>query len=328
MRIFKCPNCSVSVVFQNLFCIGCGTNLYWDPAAQAFIANVMPCSNRDAIACNWPATGNDGGFCFACEMTDVIPDTFHEDNLMLWAEAESSKRRALATLGRWGWFTPNDPGPLPAFHMLSEEDRYGERNVVMAHNRGLITINVTEANLVERVERGLALGEKLRTMVGHFRHEMAHFLFERLRPVPGFLSGFRDLMGDENADYGAALKAYYRDGPPADWNLRFITEYASAHPHEDWAESVTHLLHLTDITDSAVAVGWRSPMLSDLTYDAYADADTERLLEYGTYFSMATNHINRAVGVHDLYPFVLTPGIKDKLAFVHGWIRAVPQPPA
>jgi hypothetical protein len=205
--------------------------------------------------------------------------------------------------------------------MLSEATSRGERNVVMAHDSGTITINVTEADVVELTERREQLGEKLRTMVAHFRHEIAHFLFERLSRDEQFLSEFRALMGDEREDYGAALARYYETGPAAGWEANHITRYATSHPHEDWAETLTHLQHLTDITDSAVSVGWRSPLLEDMAYDAYAEADTDRLLELGVHFSIAVNHINRSIGLGDIYPFVLTDGIREKLKFVHRHIR-------
>jgi hypothetical protein len=321
MDVFRCPSCSSIVFYPNLSCGACGANLGWDPASHHFVTAGSFCSNRQTIGCNWISWRSEGGLCWSCDMTEVVPDAFPANNVELWSEAELAKRRVLTTLGRWGWFTANDPGPLPQFHLLSEETRYGDRDVVMAHDCGMITINVTEADLSERIERGEQLGEKLRTMTGHFRHELAHFLFERLSRTEGFLEAFRAIMGDERADYGAALTSYYQNGPPPGWENYYITRYASAHPHEDWAETVTHLLHLTDITDSAVAVNWRSHVFDGSEYDVYAETDTDRLIELGSYFSMAVNHINRSIGRPDLYPFVLRPKIREKLAFVHQSIR-------
>jgi len=320
VRIYRCPACAQTVFHPNTACDGCGARLHWDPGADAFLAGGTDCANRGEIGCNWAAPGP-GALCHACAMTVVIPDTFHGDNRALWTEAEASKRRVLATIGRWGWFAPSDPGPMPRFRMLSEATRHGATDVVMAHSEGLITINVTEADLVERLERAEEFGERLRTMTGHFRHELAHFLFERLRDRPGFLEAVRALMGDERSDYPAALARYHADGPPPGWASAHITRYAAAHPHEDWAETVTHLLHLTDILDSAVAAGMAPPGLAEPAYDAYAEPDPDRLIALGLEVSLAVNHINRSVGRQDLYPFVLTPAVRAKLAFVHGWIQ-------
>lgn len=320
MRLFECPSCRAAVTFTNTACLSCGNDLVFDIEREAFVSGADPCKNRSAIGCNWKAGAGEASLCWSCAMTAVIPDTFHGENVSLWAESESAKRQVLATLGRWGWFTPSDTGQLPVFHMLSEATSRGPSNVVMAHDRGTITINVMEADIVERVERRENLGEKLRTMVGHFRHEIAHFLFERLSEHPEFVKAFRALMGDEREDYGEALKRYYENGPPANWEQNFVTAYASSHPHEDWAESVTHILHLTDMIDCAVAMKWQSPHLTDMTYDPYKEADGERIVELGSYFGMAVNHINRSVGVGDIYPFVLNDAVRGKLAFVHSWL--------
>ncbi|MEM7496386.1 MAG: putative zinc-binding metallopeptidase [Pseudomonadota bacterium] len=327
MRVFRCPSCPATVVFANSQCLSCGTELLYDPEQGRFVDNGAPCANRAEIGCNWRAEGDGGadGLCRSCAMTEVIPDTFHGDNCTLWAEAELAKRRVLENLGRWGWFMAADRGLRPRFHMLSEEAARGEEHVTMGHADGLITINVTEADILQRIERGLALGEKLRTMVGHFRHELAHFLFDRLTAAPSFTDAFRALMGDERTDYAAALQAHYKNGPPAGWEARCITPYASAHPHEDWAETVTHLLHLADITDSAVAAGLRSDALEP-GYDAYADEDAERVISRGSHVAISVNHINRAMGIGDIYPFVLTSGVREKLAFAHRWLRTAPQP--
>ena len=320
MRLFSCPACGAQLVFQNTDCLNCGAAVAWDQARRDFAAEVAFCANRATIDCNWPAAPG-AALCRACAMTETIPDTFLAENVRLWAEAERAKRRVLASLGRWGWFDAADVGPQPVFHMLSEESSQGFHRVVMAHDRGEITINVTEANLAERVERGLALGEKLRTMNGHFRHELAHFLFERLRGREGFLPAFRDLMGDESADYAAALQRHYDQGAPAGWAATHVTEYAAAHPHEDWAETVAHLLHLTDLADSFVSVDWPGVTYDAPGYDPYAEPDAQRLIEFGAAISIGANHMTRSVGLIDVYPFVLTEGVRGKLAFAHRWLR-------
>ncbi|MGF1500173.1 MAG: putative zinc-binding metallopeptidase [Paracoccaceae bacterium] len=324
MRVFRCPACRSAVFPHDLACGACGAALVWSVDAAGFAAEAMHCANRDEINCNWAAPAP-GALCWACEMTEVIPDTFHGRNLSLWTEAERAKRQVLAGLGRWGWFRPDDPGPLPSFRMLSEETRDGRRNVVMAHNRGIITINVVEADLAERIDRRLALGEKMRTMTGHFRHELAHLIFERLSADQRFLAEFRERMGDERLDYVQALQVYYDTGPPPGWESDYITRYASAHPHEDWAETAAHVMHLTDIIDSAAAIGLCPAGQTLADYDAYAEREAGRIVALGTQLSIAVNHINRSIGIGDLYPFVLRDGVREKLAFVHGWLAAGPR---
>ena len=307
MRIFSCPNCDAPVNFANTECLNCGQALHYDIAAQDFVAGGADCVNRPAIGCNWIA-GEDG-YCWSCAMTSVIPETVEGDNQLHWAKTEAAKRRVLATLGRWGWFNPADPGRLPEYRMLSEVTSDGPSDVLMAHGDGVITINVTEADVLERLERREDLGEKLRTMIGHIRHETAHFLFVRLLDVPGFDKAFRDLMGDERTDYAAALDRHYSNGPPDGWTETHITPYAASHPHEDWAETVAHLLHLVDIIDCAVAAGWTMAE-APAGYDPYAEADGERVITLGAEYALGVNHINRSIGLGDIYPFVLTDGVQ------------------
>ena len=79
------------------------------------------------------------------------------------------------------------------------------------------------------------------------------------------------------SDYGEALQRHYGNGPPAGWEQHYLTGYASAHPHEDWAETAAHLLHLTDIADSFVAAGLDAPDLPATDWDPYAEPDAARL---------------------------------------------------
>ncbi len=332
MELFRCPACGARLFFRNTRCGGCGAALAFDPDARVFLAlggDVALCANRAAIACQWradpPAEGaSEGALCRACAMTRTIPDPQAEDSAALWAEAEDAKRWVLANLMRWGLFGPKDPHPAPIFDMLAEKP--GEA-VTMGHADGVVTINVAEADPAIREARRAQLAERYRTMTGHFRHEIGHLLFTRLSGAPGFLDAFRALFGDERADYAAALQAHYaapRDGnaapPPG-----FLTDYAAAHPHEDWAETLAHYLHLVDICDSAAHAGLGGLVLDPVggaAFDAYESGPVTPLLDAAGALSVALNHVNRAMGLADLYPFVLTPPIREKLGFAHDWIRA------
>lgn len=321
MKIHDCPSCSAPLAFESLSC-HCGADVAYDPDSDRFTPLFTGCANREEIGCNWVADVS-GPLCRSCAMTAVIPDTFHGENLGLWAESERAKRWVLANLARWGWFVSRDTGPRPVFHLLAEATGQGAVPVTMGHAGGVVTINVMEADAAERTQRRLQLGERLRTMIGHFRHELGHyFFFERLAPQYGFTDRFRMLFGDEREDYAAALAKHYSDGPPGHWNERHVTPYASSHPHEDWAETFAHLMHLTDITDSFAAAGLAAPDLPEPNYDAYAEQDAERLVTIGAGLGIALNHVNRSMGLQDIYPFVLTPVIREKLAFVSRWMHS------
>jgi len=146
-------------------------------------------------------------------------------------------------------------------------------------------------------------------------------LWWRLSLRDDFLDAFRAMFGDERANYPVALQRHYHEGPPPGWKLSFLTSYASSHPHEDWAETTAHLLHLTDITDSFVAAGLSSPELPSRGWDPYSEPDSERLIQVAASLATGVNHVNRSMGLSDLYPFVLSDVARRKLAFVHDWLR-------
>ncbi len=315
MRVFSNPLGAGSLWFDNLATAD-GTPVAYDPQARAFLPMPPFCANREVIGCNWIAP-EQGAFCRSCAMTALAPDTSIQDAIPNWAQTEAAKRWVLDNLGRWNWFRPEDPGTRPVFHMLAE----GPTPVAMGHANGVVTISVAEADEVLRTTRREALEEPYRTMIGHMRHEISHMLWWRLSLRADFLEAFRAVFGDEREDYQAALQRHYGNGPPPDWRQRFITTYASAHPHEDWAETAAHLLHLTDITDSIAAARFSSPDLPYPGWDAYSEPDAVRLVRIAASLVAGVNHINRSMGLSDIYPFALSDATRSKLAFVHDWLR-------
>ncbi|MBS3805494.1 MAG: putative zinc-binding metallopeptidase [Oleiphilaceae bacterium] len=315
MRVFSNPVGSGTLWFDNLTTAD-GTPVAYDPQAREFLPMPPFCANREIIGCNWIAPKKDA-FCRSCAMTALAPDKSIPNAMPNWAQTEAAKRWALDNLGRWHWFRPEDPGAPPVFNMLAE----GATPVPMGHVAGQVTISVAEVDPVLRVTRREALEEPYRTMIGHMRHEIAHMLWWRLSLREDFLDAFRAMFGDERADYPTALQRHYHDGPPPGWKLGFLTSYASSHPHEDWAETTAHLLHLTDITDSFVAAGLSSPELPHPGWDPYTEPDADRLIHVAASLVPGVNHINRSMGLEDLYPFVLSEAARRKLAFVHDWLR-------
>lgn len=315
MQIFSCPACHGPVQFTDLTCT-CGAEVAFDPAAQSMIAADAPCRNRLAAQCNWTAPGGD--LCPSCAMTRTIPDLAPAANLSRWIQVEAAKRWVLACLMRLDWFTATDPGPRPVFDLMAEDTADGPVYVITGHEDGVITLNASEADASLRTARAEALGESYRTLIGHVRHEMAHFLHYRLQSDAHFIDSFRTVFGDERADYDAALMAHYNQPqPPGD---QFITAYATAHPHEDWAETTAHLLHLLDIDDSVSAAGL-SLAGSTGGADPYTAPNLADLLGRSAAQARALNHVNRCMGLSDLYPFTLTAPVRDKLAFVHRHLR-------
>ena len=193
--------------------------------------------------------------------------------------------------------------------------------------RSVRQVGSDEEQLCRAAERGarrIMLQERYRTLLGHFRHEIGHLVFLRLSGQAGFLEAFRALFGDERADYAKALKQHYAGDPPQDWDETHLTRYATAHPHEDWAETFAHFLHLVALTASAEGADLSSPALSTAGpgFDVYKATRPEPFLTIGAELSVALNHVTRAIGLPDPYPFVLTNETREKLAFVQSWIRA------
>lgn len=315
MRVFTNPVGPGALWFNNLATAD-GVPVAYDPQARAFLPMPPFCVNRTVIGCNWIAPA-EGALCRSCAMTAVAPDTSIPNAIANWAEAEAAKRWVIDNLGRWHWFRPEDPGARPVFHMLAE----GAIPVAMGHVGGTVTISVAEVDPVLSVTRREALDESYRTMIGHLRHEVAHMLWWRLSLREDFMVAFRSVFGDERADYAAALQRHYHDGPPLGWRSTFLTSYASAHPHEDWAETAAHLLHLVDVTDSFAAAGLSSAGFPPAGWDPYAEPDAGRLISVAADLVAAINHVNRSMGLSDLYPFVLSATAIHKLAFVHDWLR-------
>lgn len=315
MQVFDNPVGAGSLWFDNLTTAD-GTPVAYDPQARAFLPTPPFCANRARIGCNWIAP-EEGAFCRSCAMTALAPDPSIENAIPNWAQTEAAKRWVLDNLGRWQWFRPEDPGTRPVFHMLAD-------NVTpapMGHVEGVVTISVTEADEVVRTTRREQLNEPYRTMIGHMRHEIAHMLWWRLSLRDDFLDAFRTMFGDEREDYGEALTRHYQNGPPSDWEQRFLSTYASAHPHEDWAETTAHLLHLTDLADSFVAAGLSSQDLPSPGWKPYTETDSEQLIHVAATVAVGINHVNRSMGLPDLYPFMLAGATHRKLAFVHDWLR-------
>ena len=119
------------------------------------------------------------------------------------------------------------------------------------HADGVITINLAEADDAERERRRHQMSELYRTLLGHFRHEIGHYYWDRLIADTPQLEEFRRIFGDERRDYAAALARLLCQRRAADWSEHFISAYASAHPWEDFAETWAHYFHMIDTLETA-----------------------------------------------------------------------------
>ncbi len=193
------------------------------------------------------------------------------------------------------------------------------------HADGVITLDLAESDDDQRERRRVQMGEPYRTLLGHLRHEIGHFYFPLLTGNDAALTVARRLFGDEREDYQAALDRHYAQGPPQGWAREHVSAYATMHPSEDWAETFAHVLHLRDTLQTAAAYGVRvdgptgRPDLHAEPVDAGAGG-LRAMLDDWLGLTYALNAVNRSLGFDDLYPFVLSPPVIDKLAFVDGLI--------
>jgi len=340
MKLFSCPHCSGRLYFENAQCLNCGSRVLYDPEASLFALagdEFQPCTNAKECACNWAAQPG-GLFCRACVLNKTIPDLTIEGNRERWVRVEAAKRRAIYSLLAFGL----DVGPKAApgdeiglaFDFLADplvgNEPTGE-HVLTGHDNGLITLNVVEADSSEREKMRAEMGENYRTLLGHFRHELGHYYWDRLvRDDPWPLERFHALFGDESEDYEEALKRHYAQGAPADWEQRHISAYAASHPWEDWAETFAHYLHITDTLEMVRSLDLPLGQLDTDAGDDLPDGDQgqpppdrqppepfEKTLARWLVLSEASNSINRCMGLPDLYPFVISPAVACKLDFVH-----------
>ena len=366
MKTFHCQHCGQAVFFENVQCLKCGSRLAFLPD-RLNMAALEPVPEQDGVwrprvrgnrkpaigqyrlcqnattqnACNFAVPAADpNSLCAACRLTRVLPDLSQPGNMERWYRLEAAKRRLFYTLAKLGLLTPTPPDGQadgPIFEFLA--DLPGQQ-VMTGHSQGLITLNVAEADDAERVKRKVEMREPYRTLLGHFRHESGHYYWDRLVQEGGRLDAFRQVFGDERADYGQALRAHYaRGGTIPDWQDNYVSAYATAHPWEDWAETWAHYLHMVDLLETAAAYNTRVSIpgqgveLDEVINPLETGApEFDMLVEQWVPLTLLVNSLNRSLGQEDAYPFALSPGALDKLRFVHdviGESRANPrQPPA
>jgi hypothetical protein len=355
MKLFECQHCGQLLYFENTRCERCRHVLGYLPDSavlsalredggrwRPLAAPERPfrfCANARYAACNWlvPADGPDA-FCRACRHNRTIPDLGPPAHLLRWQRLEAAKHRLVYGLIRLDLplvsKVENAESGL-AFDFLADcgATSPDAPQVMTGHAGGLITINIAEADDAERERVRRDNLEPYRTLLGHFRHEVGHYYWERLVRDGLWLEAFRTLFGDERQDYGAFLQAHRDEGPAPDWQERFVSSYASAHPWEDFAETWAHYLHIVDTLETAAAFGLRvrpkvghDPALTmDIDFDPYRQSDFDALIGAWLPLAYAVNSLNQSMGQPEFYPFVLAPMVMGKLRFIHGLIaqRAV-----
>ncbi|MDQ1393065.1 MAG: hypothetical protein QOF30_2042 [Acidimicrobiaceae bacterium] len=351
MRAFGCPRCGQLVYFENVECLRCRAGLGFNPetreivrVADAAEASVLPtasrCANRFLAGCNWILPNPDSGeLCRSCHLTRTRPGNAElagdPQVLGRFVRAEAAKRRLVFQLLELRLplvSRHEDPTLGLAFDFLVKQ----ADPITIGHADGVITIDLAESDDAYRERMRVQLGEPYRTMLGHLRHEVGHYYWQVLvSERSGVVEGFRSRFGDERGDYQQALERHYDKGPTPGWADDHVSVYAAAHPWEDWAETWAHYLHIRDTLQTAASHGVivAGPRFAhppaDVSVDPQQDPSLrarptmdaqenfDEILGDWLPLTYALNAINRSMGKDDLYPFVLSPKVVEKLRFVH-----------
>jgi hypothetical protein len=330
MRRFAC-DCGSPVYFENDFCISCSSALGYDPRRSDMVTladwgggvyrdllgnQFRYCQNAvDYAVCNWLRPANsEHSLCEACRFNRTVPNQSAPENQQRWLILERAKKRLFYTLAQLnlplinGWDDPQRGLLMDFVEDARTSNVFPETFVTTGYLGGVITINALEADDVARAAVAEEMKESYRTVLGHMRHESGHYYWSLLNPGTELLEDFRDLFGDEQADYGEALERHYQQGPPPDWSNSYISIYASSHPNEDWAECWGHYLHIYDALETAYAYQLLGSQPAHMSM-------AERLRAWSR-ISLMLNELNRSVGRGDAYPFVINEFVAEKLDFI------------
>ncbi|MGX1173991.1 zinc-binding metallopeptidase family protein [Pseudomonas sp. R151218B TE3479] len=347
-KVWSC-RCGQSLFFRNSQCLACLAALGYQPE-QSRLSSLQPaeqpgtwtldadpqaglfrrCANLDTpAACNWllPENGRDT-LCIACSLNRTIPDLSIPENPERWRKVETAKRRLVAQLITFG--LPVIPKTVDeniglAFDFIGVDP--DGKSPMTGHASGLITLDIKEADDAHREYVRQQMREPYRTLLGHFRHEVGHYYWDRLIANSHWLEAFRELFGDERASYAEALERHYQQGAPLDWQTRYVSAYATMHPWEDWAETWAHYLHMMDAVDTALGFGMSAremdfdyqPFPPETLYDAEHAGGAAFLSFVNAWIELAgmLNELSRSMGQPDFYPFVVPAAVITKLHFIH-----------
>lgn len=340
MKIFQCGNCNHPLFFENIRCENCGHQagyqdrgrkmLTFDPSGLSFISDVEHigykfCKNKEYDVCNWLLEKDDPHeYCTACQLNRTVPNLSDEENFEKWRNLEVAKHRLIYQLQKLGLNVPrkmNNENGLCFDFIESRNDP----NIMTGHTDGVVTILLKEADPSTREKIREEMGEPYRTLIGHLRHEVGHYFWERLVAVDDeLLNEFRALFGDEQENYSDALQKHYQNGAPENWQDSYISQYATSHPWEDWAETWAHYLHIMDMVETAHFFKLKADPLHstpamkiESAPDPYEVDNFSEVIEFCIPLSFAVNSLNRSMGLPDVYPFVINSAVIQKMTFIH-----------
>ncbi len=340
MQAFHCSVCGQLLFFDNSSCLKCGSPLGFDVRDRRLVALVRVqddptqveradgtrgrfrrCANQLVARCNWLVPADDPGtLCRSCRLTSVRPNDSETEAMVAFADAEGAKRRLIDQVLALGLPLIDraiDPVRGVTFELLSARGQA----VTTGHQAGVITLDLSESDDAHREFVRQQLGEQYRTVLGHLRHEIGHYVWPLLVVETGRVDEFRALFGDERQSYEVALDRHYQTSRSTTWSSTHVSQYATMHPWEDWAETFAHYLHIRDGLETADAFGIdvADPSRSggDRAWPTVEATEMGGIIRRWLGLTLALNAMSRAIGESDLYPFVLSSVVVDKLDLVH-----------
>ena len=345
MQTFHC-RCGNTLFYENTHCLACQSEVGWCPACSNIVAiesldnggyrcthpgcdtALMKCHNYAVEnVCNRLVVmehGQADTLCDCCRYNEVIPDLNIAGHRERWAALEAAKRRLFHTLDllKLPHGTKDDDIAVPlSFSFMADalpdqglwRSTAKTEKVYTGHAAGHITINIKEADDVERERLRVDMNESHRTLIGHFRHEIGHYYWDVLVKDRDE-ENCRAVFGNHHRPtYAEALERYYQQGAPSDWPNRFISAYATMHPWEDFAETFAYYLDMVAVLNTALHMG-----ITPVEYDGSLESMLIAFHQVG----MAVNELNRDMGLLDLAPGVLAPAVREKLAYLHRIVQA------
>lgn len=286
------------------------------------------CENSQHHVCNWLVETPDT-LCEACQLNRHIPNLGRVKQRDAWQKLELAKHRLVYSLIKLNLPILNkneDPEDGLSFDFISEENTVPDNaQSTTGHALGQVTINASEASSSDREQMREDMKESYRTLIGHFRHEVGHYYWDQLiAEDEADLANYRALFGDERESYADALQKHY-ENPVQNWQDNFVSAYASSHPWEDWAETWAHYLHIVDTLETASEFGismlppnnLHQGLAATINIDPYHHDNFDEIIAQYLPLTFAVNNLNRSMGQPDLYPFILVPKVREKLAFIH-----------
>ncbi|MBC7451080.1 MAG: putative zinc-binding peptidase, partial [Cytophagales bacterium] len=302
MKMYTCSNCHNSLYFENNICLSCNNAVGFD-SQQLLMLTIKKnknnidysdlksrntykyCENTLQGNCNWLIPANSPEtFCVACALNRTIPPLTSPENKDRWDKIEFAKHRLIYSLLRLKLPVKKKiDNSLEGLAFDFMTDISPDEKVMTGHDLGLITLNIDEADEAERAKHKFDLGEKYRTLLGHFRHEIGHYYWDVLIQNSNYIERYRQLFGDETFDYDQALINYYENPPMPNWENNFISIYATAHSWEDWAETWAHYMHMMDTLETAYSFGIK---LDSDSFKKASIVDPYTVKEFSKIFNM------------------------------------------